>query len=69
MDIGVLATGARAKSGKRDAKPRGSIALAMSATRQREPVSTSPPDVDARLDEALQMTFPASDPISVSAQR
>jgi len=26
-------------------------------------------NVEARLDEALQMTFPASDPISVSAQR
>ena len=33
------------------------------------PVLTSAGDVDARLDEALQMTFPASDPISVSAQR
>jgi hypothetical protein len=30
--------------------------------------SASPTDVEARLDEALQMTFPASDPISVSAQ-
>ena len=28
------------------------------------PALTSPTDVEARLDEALQMTFPASDPIS-----
>jgi hypothetical protein len=34
-----------------------------------DPASTAPADVESRLDEALQMTFPASDPISVSAQR
>jgi hypothetical protein len=33
------------------------------------PALTSPADVEARLDEALQMTFPASDPVAVSAQR
>jgi len=32
------------------------------------PALTSPGEIEARLDEALQMTFPASDPISVSAQ-
>jgi hypothetical protein len=31
------------------------------------PASTSPAHVETLLDEALQLTFPASDPIAVSA--
>jgi hypothetical protein len=48
------------------------VAVAATAARDAtppEPASTSPAEVDARLDEALQLTFPASDPIAVSAQR
>jgi hypothetical protein len=71
MDIKTPAAGCRlgAESGEADAKARRSIAPAVPATRSRETAPTLPLDVDARLDEALQMTFPASDPISVSAHR
>ena len=48
------------------------VAVPMTGARDATPpapASTSPADVEAQLDDALQMTFPASDPISVSAQR
>ena len=47
------------------------VAVPMTAARDTTPpaaASTSPADAEARLDEALEMTFPASDPIAVSAQ-
>jgi hypothetical protein len=49
---------------EQDVKLTVPIATTRGAT---PPVSPSLPDIDARLDEALQLTFPASDPVSVSA--
>jgi hypothetical protein len=48
------------------------VAVPMTAARDATPPApalASPADVEARLDDALRMTFPASDPIAVSAQR
>jgi len=43
--------------------------IAVRDTTSPSPATTTQADVEAQLDEALQMTFPASDPISVSAHR
>jgi hypothetical protein len=32
-----------------------------------QPASASPAEVDRRLDDALAMTFPASDPVAISS--
>jgi hypothetical protein len=48
------------------------VAVPMTAARDATPPAptlTAPADLEAQLDEALQLTFPASDPIAVSARR
>jgi hypothetical protein len=42
------------------------VAPATAPVSEDAPGGPAPPDVDARLDEALSETFPASDPIAVS---
>ena len=44
------------------------LTVPVAATRASTPPDATPlPDLDVRLDEALELTFPASDPVSVSA--